>query len=112
MTTVQVIWLILLIVAVVIVAPLVWYLLHRTWKAAHNIERYFAEMATAGVGVAQNTAHVKALESTIQVATTILSVAGAINEHAATVETALAGRAQKPRGKVPSGKMPGGFSMN
>ena len=76
MTTVETLWLLLLLVAVVVVLPLLVYLLHRTWLAARNIERYFAEMAEAGVGIANNTAHVKALESTIAVATKILGVAG------------------------------------
>ena len=95
MTTVETLWLLLLLVAVVVVLPLLVYLLHRTWLAARNIERYFAEMAEAGVGIANSTAHVKALESTIAVATKILGVAGGINSHAATIETTLAGRVSK-----------------
>lgn len=90
---VYIIWAILLIVAVFIVLPLVVFLLHRTWLAARSIERYFAEMAAAGVGIAENTSHIKALEDTIAVATTILGVAGNINDHTNTIMTTLAARA-------------------
>ena len=90
---VYVIWAILLAISVLVVLPLVVYLLHRTLRAAQSIERYFAEMATAGVGIAENTSHVKALEDTIAVATTILSVAGNINDHSETIKRTLAGRA-------------------
>ncbi len=89
---VYVIWGVLLAVAVLVVLPLVVYLLHRTLKASLSIERYFGEMLEAGVGIAENTSHVKALEDTIQVATTILSVAGNINQHSETIKTTLAGR--------------------
>ncbi len=100
MTTVETLWLIVLIVAVVLVLPLLVYLLHRAWRAARSIELYFAEMAQAGMGIAGNTAHIKALESTISVATQILGVAGNINSHAETIETTMATRAgmmHKPR---------------
>jgi hypothetical protein len=90
---IYIIWAILLIVAVFIVLPLVVFLLHRTWLAARSIEHYFAEMATAGVGIAENTSHIKALEDTIAVATAILGVAGNINDHTDTIMTTLATRA-------------------
>lgn len=89
---VYVIWAILLAVAVFIVLPIVTYLLHRTMQAAQSIERYFADMATAGVGIAENTGHIKALEDTITVATKILSVAGNIDAHTQTIMTTLATR--------------------
>jgi len=89
------IWSILLLVAVVVVLPLVVYLLHRALTAARNIERYFAEMASAGVGIAENTGHIAALESTIAVAGRILSLAGNINDHSSTIKVTLAGRAAK-----------------
>lgn len=90
---VYIIWAILLIVAVFVVLPVVVFLLHRTWLAARSIERYFAEMTTAGVGIAENTSHIKALEDTISVATAILGVAGTINNHTNTIKTTLAARA-------------------
>ncbi len=87
-----VLWTILLIVAVLLL-PLIIALLHRTWKAARSIERYFAEMLTAGGGIAGNTDHIKALNDTISVATGILSTAGDINQHAETIKTTLGTRA-------------------
>lgn len=87
-----VIWIIVLVVAVAVVLPLTVYLLHRTLTAAQHIERYFAEMRDAGVGIAENTSHVTALDGTIAVATQILQTAGSINEHSATIKTTLAGR--------------------
>lgn len=91
---VLILWLILLIVTVLLL-PLIVSLLHRTWKASRNIERYFKEMNDAGGGIAGNTAHVTALDDTISVASTMLEVAGGINENAETMKGALAGRAAK-----------------
>ena len=92
-TAVYVIWIIVLAVAVLIVLPLTVYLLQRTLNAARNIERYFAEMRDAGLGIHNNTQHVRALDDTIGVATTILETAGSIKNHAAAIESTLAGRA-------------------
>ena len=58
-----------------------------------NIEQYLEQMYTAGVGIADNTGHIKALESTIETATTILKVAGDINSNAETVKKTMAARA-------------------
>jgi len=91
---VLILWLILLIVTVLLL-PLIVSLLHRTWKASANIERYFKEMNEAGGGIAGNTKHIPALNDTISVATTMLEVAGGINENAETMKGALAGRAAK-----------------
>ena len=87
------IWAITLAVAVVIILPLVVYLLQRTLNAARNIELYLGEMRDAGVGIANNTSNVKALDDTIEVATQILETAGSLKEHTGTIETTLAGRA-------------------
>ena len=89
---VYVIWWIVLIVAILAVPVLV-ILLHRTWRAARSIERYFAEMKEAGRGIAGHTGHIEALEETIGVAGSMLEVAGAIDQHAETIETTLAARA-------------------
>ena len=86
------IWIIVLILAVFVILPLALYLLQRTLNAARGIEQYFAEMRDAGVGIAQNTSHISALDGTISVATQILETAGSINEHAGTIKTTLAGR--------------------
>lgn len=89
---VLILWTILLVVTVLLL-PLIISLLHRTWRASRNIERYFKEMNEAGGGIAGNTAHITALNDTIGVATTMLGVAGQIDENAATIKGALAGRA-------------------
>ncbi|MBX2817167.1 MAG: hypothetical protein KTR24_14260, partial [Saprospiraceae bacterium] len=57
---VLILWTILLVVTLLLL-PLIISLLHRTWKASRNIERYFKEMLTAGLGIAGNTAHISAL---------------------------------------------------
>jgi len=87
-----VLWTILLLVTVLLL-PFIVNLLHRTWKASRNIERYFKEMKEAGFGVAGNTEHVKALDDTIGVASGMLDVAGDINAHAEALKGALADRA-------------------
>ncbi len=88
------IWFILLLVIVLVIVPLAVYLLQRTLNAAKNIERYFSEMAEAGVGIADNVSHISALEDTISVATAILGVAGQIKENTNTIKETLAGRAK------------------
>jgi hypothetical protein len=93
MQTVLTLWTILLAITLLVIVPLVIYLLHRTWRAARGIERYFAEMATAGVGIAGNTEHIKALESTISVAGGILATAGGINTKAEIIKKTLLARA-------------------
>jgi hypothetical protein len=92
-TAVYVIWWVTLIVAVVVVLPLAWYLLHRAFTAARQIERYAARTLVAGVGVAGNTANIAALKDTIGVATGILATAAAIEGHSGVIEGALASRA-------------------
>lgn len=93
-TAVYVIWIILLLAAVLVILPLTIYLLQRALNAARNIERYFAEMRDAGLGIAGNTEHIKALDDTISVATEILGAAGEINNHAETIGQVLTARAE------------------
>ena len=90
---VYVIWWATLIVAVVVVLPLAVYLLHRTLRAARQIERYAARSLEAGLGIAGNTENIAALEGTISTATGILQTARAIEEHTGTIEEVLASRA-------------------
>ncbi len=89
-----VLWTILLVVAVLLL-PLIISLLHRTLLASRNIERYFKEMKEAGLGIAENTEYVGALDDTIGVASGMLSVAGEIDKNANIIEQALADRAIK-----------------
>jgi len=89
---VYVLWIIALVL-VLLVVPIAVYFLHCLLSDGLHIKRYTAEMLTAGLGVAGNTQHIPALESTIQVATGILETAGAINEHSGAIENLLASRA-------------------
>ncbi len=92
--TVYVLWIIVLAVAVLLL-PFIIRLLHKTLTAAKNIERYLKEMKEAGFGIAGNTEHITALNSTIEVATDILGSAGKINSNAETIKITMADRAAK-----------------
>ncbi len=98
-TAVYVLWIITLVIAVLFILPLVVYLLHRTLTAARNIESYLAEMRDAGVGIANNTHHIKDLDDTIAVATQLLSAAESIKEHTATIGSTLTARAEATTGE-------------
>ena len=87
-------WIIVLVVAVLLL-PFIIRLLHKTLIAARNIERYLKDMKEAGLGIAGNTENIKALDTTIDVATGILDSAGKINSNAETIKVTLAGRAAK-----------------
>lgn len=87
-------WIVVLAVAVLLL-PFIIRLLHKTLIAAKNIERYLREMKEAGLGIAGNTAHITALDSTIEVAVDILDSAGKINANAETIKTVLADRSTK-----------------
>ncbi|MBI5301729.1 MAG: hypothetical protein HY868_06310 [Chloroflexi bacterium] len=89
------IWGITLAIAVLVILPVTVWLLQRTLNAARSIERYFAEMRDAGVGIANNTRNIKALDDTIGVATQILGVAGDIKSHTATIGATLTSRANE-----------------
>jgi len=92
-TSVYVIWTILLLV-IVLALPFIVMALQQTLRAARNIERYFAEMLTAGLGIAQNTGNIAALQDTITVAGGMLSTAGEILNHTDVIKTTLAARAE------------------
>lgn len=87
-------WVIVLVAAVLLL-PFIIRLLHKMLTAAKNIERYMREMKEAGLGIARNTGHVTALNSTIAVATDILDSAGKINANAETIKVTMASRAAK-----------------
>ena len=87
-------WIVVLAVALLLF-PFIVRLLHKTLIAAKNIERYLKEMKEAGLGIAGNTEHITALNSTIDVAVDILDSAGKINANAETIKVTLAGRAAK-----------------
>lgn len=87
------IWAITLAVVVLVVVPLAIALLHRTFRAAWSIRRYLREMLQAGVGIAGNTASIKALNDTIGVAGGLVETADSIKQHSGTIATVLAARA-------------------
>ncbi len=87
------IWIALLAVIAVVIVPLAVGLLRRALNAARNIEGYLADMLTAGVGVAGNTAAVPALDQTIDWAVAMKPVADEIEAKTGAVAALLAKRA-------------------
>lgn len=94
MNAVYTIWWITLIVTLVVFVPLAVYWLHRGWVAARAIQDYAADALQAAVGIAGNTQHVPALDTTVTVAGEILDTAVAVDGKLATVADVLAERAQ------------------
>ncbi|HVT40977.1 MAG TPA: hypothetical protein VHE78_18215 [Gemmatimonadaceae bacterium] len=90
---VYVIWWAGLIVTLVVFVPLSVWLLHRTWIAARSIRRYADEALVAAAGIAGNTQHIPALDSTITVGSAMVGVAGKIAAKLDTAATVLAQRA-------------------
>ena len=91
-TVVLVLWSLLLL-AVVALLPFIVVGLHRAWAAARSIDRYFAEMLEAAVGIAGNTQEIQQLDTTIDTATKMLTVAGGIRQKAETLRSTVAERA-------------------
>lgn len=87
------IWIGLLVVIAAAIVPLAVGLLRRALKAARNIETYLADMLTAGVGVAGNTAAVPALDETIKWALAMKPVAEGIESKTGAVAELLSRRA-------------------
>lgn len=88
------IWWAGLIVTLLVFVPLSVHLLHRTFAAARSIQRYAAEALAAAAGIAGNTQHVAALDTTVAVAASMLPVAGQIVSKLDTAATVLAQRAE------------------
>ncbi len=93
------IWWIMLVAVVFVIVPMVVALLIRAVTAARNIERYTAEALAGGVGIAQNTANVVALQQTIAVATQVLAGAESIERSTAAIGTAL-GAPERENGRT------------
>ena len=91
---VYILWIVVLAVALILF-PFIVRLLRKTFIAAKNIERYLKDMKEAGLGIAGNTEHITALNSTIDVAVDILDSAGKINSNAETIKSVMADRAAK-----------------
>ena len=90
---IYVIWGTVLAVVVVVIVPLAIGLLQRTLNAALSIRRYMGDMLAAGVGIAENTASVSALNDTISVAGGMVETAGQLKEHSGTIAEVLSQRA-------------------
>ena len=88
------IWWIGLIVTLVFFVPLAVYSLHRTWCSARSIQRYAAEALQATAGIARNTANIRTLDSTIEVAGEVLGTAGAVASKLDTVAGVLEQRSR------------------
>jgi len=86
-------WWIGLGLTLLVFVPLSVYLLHRTYVAARSINQYTAETLKAAAGVAGNTQHIPALDSTISVGAAMVGVAGQIATKLDTAATVLAERA-------------------
>lgn len=69
------IWGTTLAIITFVVVPLAIDLLHKTLKAAMSIEHYARESLTAGVGIANNTAAIPALEQTLATAGSLIEAA-------------------------------------
>lgn len=86
-------WWTTLAVTVVVFVPLAWYLLHRTWKAARSIRRYTGRALQAGVGIAENTGAIVALDDTLAVAGGLVETGARVGEQAGTLRDTLLPRA-------------------
>ena len=88
------IWWIGLILTLVVFVPLAVYSLHRTWRSARSIQRYAAEALQAAAGIERNTRNITALDTTIGVATEILTVTGSVEQKLDAVARVLEERSR------------------
>ena len=91
---VYIIWWIGLILTLVVFVPLAVYSLHRTWRSARSIQRYAAEALQAAAGIERNTRNIAALDTTIGVATEILTVTGGVEQKLDAVARVLEERSR------------------
>lgn len=91
---VYVLWWIGLAVTLLVFVPLSVYLLNRTFDAARSIRRYADAALTAAAGIAGNTQHIPALDSTIAVGGAMIGVAGEISAKLELAASVLAQRAE------------------
>lgn len=87
-------WRIGLIVTLVVFVPLAVYLLHSLRHAARSIQIYARDSLAAAGGIAGNTQNIAALDSTIQVASEMVGVAGSVAKKLDTIADVLAARAR------------------
>lgn len=84
--SVAVLWWITLIVVVVLVAPVVLYMLNRTYRSANDIRLYTAEILAAAQGIGRNLEGAKELEATPGLARRVRDAASALVADASKLE--------------------------
>ncbi len=92
-TSVYMIWGGTLLIVLIIIVPLAVCLLHRTLLAAWSIRRYMSEMLTSGVGIANNTSSITALNDTLAVAGDMVNTAKNLEDHTSAIAEVLSQRA-------------------
>jgi hypothetical protein len=92
--TVFTLWWVGVAVTLVVFIPLAVYMLYCLWRTVRSIQIYARDALTAAAGIAGHTANLPALDSTIGVASEILSTAEAIAAKLDTIATVLAARAR------------------
>lgn len=90
-----VIWWTGLVVTLVVFVPLSVVLLHRLWRTARSIQLYARDALAAAGGIAANTAHIGALDQTIDLAGGMLNAASSIEQKLGAATGILARRAQR-----------------
>ncbi len=93
--TVERIWAAGLALTLLVFVPLAVVLPHRLWRAARSIQLYARDALTAAAGIAGHTAQIGALDQTIDVASGILTTAGAIERKPNDAVGLLARRAER-----------------
>lgn len=88
------IWWIGVVLTYALFIPVALYFLHRTWSAANGIRRYAAEALEAARGIAANTQHIPALDTTIAVAGEMLATASDVAGKLGTTADVLQERAR------------------
>ena len=94
---VYIIWGGTLLMVLLVIVPLAVGLLHRTLNATWSIRRYMAEMLAGGVGIANNTGSITALNDTVSVAKDMVNTAKSLEDHTAAIAEVLSQRANQGR---------------
>jgi len=84
-----------LLIVLIVIVPLAVGLLHRTLTAAWSIRRYMSEMLESGVGIANNTSSIPALNDTISVAGDMVNTAKNLEDHSSAIAEVLSQRASQ-----------------
>ncbi len=84
-----------LMIVLLVIVPLAVGLLHRTLRAAWSIRRYMAEMLSSGVGIAENTSSITALNDTIAVAADMVNTAKSLEDNSSAISEVLSKRADQ-----------------